>query len=611
MRLWGRARPGEKIQAAFNGQAAGAVADQQGRWLVELKAEPAGGPYALTIKGDNVVTLADVVVGEVWLASGQSNMELSVADSSDAAVEVARSGFPLIRHFKVPKALAYQPAADLGEESGWKVSGPKNTGSFSAAGYFFARKIHQETGVPVGILNASWGGSNLETWLSPEAFLADPELNTDPIPPDLASFQARNRARVKAMLAKWQPGSEPAGPDAVAAWKETELDDSSWPSLQAPQYWEEQGLEGFDGIVWYRRAVYLTKEQAGSEAVLQPGRIDDCDETYLNGARLGGECSWDKIRLYAVPRNLLKPGKNIVAIRVTDTGGGGGLHGDAEILKLQLGAASVSLAGEWKARVESFPDRKLPAPNDLPSLAFNGMLRPIADFPVRGALWYQGESNVERAAQYIRTFPLLIEDIRKQWKQPGMPFYFVQLASFQPPERNTLDGSAWAELREAQRLALKLPGTGMVVATDIGDANDIHPRNKQAVGLRLALHALKDQYEKKVAASGPLYKEMRVRGSEIEISFTETGGGLVAANRNDLRGFAVADESRKFMPARARIDGDKVIVSNPAVAGPKAVRYGWMDNPGENDLFDLEGLPASPFRTDDWPLRTAGVKYSY
>jgi sialate O-acetylesterase len=341
--------------------------------------------------------------------------------------------------------------------------------------------------------------------------------------------------------------------------------------------------------------------------------IDDCDETYVNGRRVGGLCGWDTPRRYALPAGLLKPGKNMLAVRVTDTGGGGGFHGERSAMRLQWGADSIALAGSWKARMEKLMDKGQPGPNDLPMLSFNAMVSPLTDFPIRGVIWYQGESNVPRAAQYVQTFPLLIADWRAQWQQLRLPFYFVQLASFLSLEKNTLAGSPWAELRDAQRQTAKLAGTGMVVATDVGNANDIHPRNKQAIGLRLALQALKGEYGKmNIVANGPIYRALRLHGSQLELSFSELGGGLVAAGSDGvLRGFTVADDGRQFQPAQARIQGNKVIVSHPDMSHPVAVRYGWVDNPEQSNLFNRNGLPASPFRTDDWPWLTDGVKYRY
>ncbi len=609
--VWGSARQGEEIEVELNRQSVRSSADAQGHWRAVLQAEAAGGPYTLVVKGDNTIVLKDVLVGDVWLASGQSNMEWSVGQSDNAPDEIAHSSFPLIRHLKVPNTVAFKQAVDIGA-SAWRVSSPANSGEFSAAGYFFARKLQQEMGVPIGIINASWGGTNIETWLSPGALASRPELAVAALPANAADYNARYRERMAAMATHWQ-GAGLAQAGSAIGWKDIGFDDSAWPSLQAPQYWEEQGLEDLDGVVWYRRAVELTAAQAASGASLNLGTIDDCDETYVNGQRVGGICGWDTPRRYPLPAGLLKPGKNILAVRVTDTGGGGGFYGAASAMLLQTGSDSIALAGRWKAQVESIMDKGQPLPNDLPTLAFNALISPLTDFPIRGVIWYQGESNVPRAKQYAQTFPLLISDWRQQWRQPRMPFYFVQLASFLPLENNSLVGSAWAELRDAQRQALELPGTGMVVATDVGDAHSIHPRNKQAIGLRLALQALKGEYERKnIVADGPIYRAMQVRGSQLELSFTGLGAGLMAGGSDAiLRGFAVADEARQFRPAQAQIQGDKVIVSHPDISHPTAVRYGWVDNPEQSNLFNRNGLPASPFRTDDWPWLTDGVKYRY
>ena len=635
--VWGQARAGEDVVVELNGQRAAVKADHDGRWRALLKAEPAGGPYQLRVKGDNTITLNDVLVGDVWLAGGQSNMEWSVAQAANATVEIAQSSFPLIRHIKVPRKLAFQPAADIAPTL-WRVASPAHSGEFSAIGYYFARKLYQETGVPIGILNASWGGSDAEVWLSPQALASRPELTLAPMPTDAAQYSAAYRSRLLAVVQRWQ-GALALEPGLANGWMNPDLDDSAWPGLQAPKLWEDQGLPDLDGVVWYRRELLLTPEQAASTAILHLGTIDDCDETFVNGQRVGGLCQWDGLRRYTLPAGLLRPGPNVLAVRVTDTGGGGGFYGAAKNMRLQTGVGDIELAGRWRARVESIQTKtELNGPNGLPTLAFNAMLAPLTDFPLRGVIWYQGESNVTRARQYAQTFPLLIQDWRQQWHQPELPFYFVQLASYLPLANNRLSGSDWAELRDAQRQTLKLPGTGMVVATDVGDANDIHPRNKQAVGLRLALHALKNQYgQRKLVANGPVYRSLRNRGAALELSFHELcgtdrsyakrtssvpnskrdvgclpGGGLVAAGSDGvLRGFTVADASQQFHVAQARIQGNKVIVWHPDVKHPTAVRYGWVDNPEQNNLVNRAGLPASPFRTDDWPWLTEKAKYTY
>ena len=380
----------------------------------------------------------------------------------------------------------------------------------------------------------------------------------------------------------------------------------------------QQGLAGFDGDVWFRRTVDLTEAQAAGGATLHLCMIDDCGEAFVNGARVGGVCGWNVLRHHAVPPGVLRAGRNQIAVRVTDTGGDDGFYGDPAALQLETPAGKLPLAGRWKARVASVLSKTEPTANDAPTLLFNGMVQPLLPMAVRGVLWYQGESNVPRAAGYAAAFQGLITDWRAQWGQPNMPIYFVQLASFLPLERNTLAGSAWAELRDAQRQALALPYTGMVVATDLGDEHDIHPKNKQAIGDRLARLALHGVHGKPVVASGPVWRAMRVRGRQIELTFSHqhTGlaargeHGLAAADGSPLSGFAIADASGRFVPALAQLQGGRVVVSSPAVAQPVAVRYGWVDNPSLANLVNAAGLPASPFRTDHWPGVTDGVGFA-
>jgi|CXWL01.1.fsa_nt_gi sialate O-acetylesterase len=618
IRLWGSARPGEAVRLEFRGQRAATTADAAGAWSVTLKPERAGGPHTLVVRADNELRVEDVLVGEVWVCAGQSNMEWSLAQSQDGAAEVARANLPWLRHIAVPKRLALQAQGDIAATP-WQVASPATAGAFSAVGVYFAERIHRELGVPVGLVNMAWGGTHLETWSRPAALATHPDfaelMRAQPATP--AEHRARRDTTLQAQMRAWQRDLPPAERDP-ARWMAPDYNDSAWSVLQAPQVWEEQGLAGFDGVVWYRRTLDLTAEQAAQAAAgatVHLGMIDDCDETWLNGQRLGGVCVWDQPRAYAVAPGLLKAGRNVIAVRVTDTGGAGGFHGAAAAMRLALGTSSLPLAGPWQARIEAPRMASDMGPNDLPGLIYNGMVAPVAGTAMRGVLWYQGESNVGRAAQYAQTFPLLIRDWRQRWGQGEFPFYYVQLASFLPLARNTLAGSDWAELREAQRLTLAVPRTGMAVATDIGDEHDIHPRNKRDVGERLALLALKNEHGRKGIASGPVVRSVAVQGHEVEISFAETGGGLAAygAAREPgaaLQGFAIADASQQFRPASARIVGDKVVVWRADTARPVAVRYGWVDNPAQSNLFNRAGLPASPFRTDDWPLQTRQIRYA-
>lgn len=603
--LWGWAEPGETLRVEFAGRRAHAVAGQDGRFRIALAALPAGGPHVLTLRGRGELTLRDLWLGDVWLASGQSNMEWSVRDAADAEREVASAHWPLLRERKVARRASLRPEADLAPAP-WQAATPAAVGGFSAVGYYFARELHRATGVPIGIVNASWGGTHIETWMSERAAGRDAELAPllRTMPRDDEAYRAVHRRRQWAIAESWQGSGEPEARPA-AAWADPALDDGGWRTLEVPRAWEQQGLPGFDGHVWYRRTLELTPEQAAGAAELHLGAVDDCDETWVNGRFLGGNCEWDQPRRYALAPGVLHPGRNVIAVRVSDQIGDGGFHGDPSRPRLLTAAGALSLAGPWSARIEAPIERSEPMANDLPTLAHNGMVQPLQGLGLRGVIWYQGESNVPRAARYAASFKALIADWRWQFGQPALPFYFVQLASFLPLADNTLAGSAWAELREAQAQALTLPHTGMAVAIDIGDADDIHPRNKQEVGRRLALLALRDSYgrpardarRQPLADRGPRLRQVVARGDRLELRF-DAPDGLAVRGGGPLLGFAVAEGEGPFHAAEARLDGRRVWLRSAAVARPTVARYAWADNAGQANLVGSGGLPAEPFRTD-------------
>ena len=611
--VWGWANANEKITVQFNHQTKSVTADNNGNWKINLDKENAGGPYQLIIKGNDTVTFNNVLVGEVWVCSGQSNMEMPIegwGKVNNYEQEIAAANYPEIRHIKIPNTVNTVPQKDItGGE--WKICSPATAGDFTAAGYFFARELYNQLHVPIGLINTSWGGTHIETWTSREAFESSdefknmieqmPQLNIDSL---TKAKKETSEKKIEALQ-----GSLPAQGEADS-WKNAELDDSKWPQMELPSLWEQKQLGDLDGVVWFRKTINVSAADAGKEAILELAMIDDNDVAYVNGAKVGATNSYNAQRKYIIPTGVLKEGKNVIAVRVEDTGGGGGIYGEASGMKLTIGDNVISLAGNWPFKVEQISgDASSVGPNSYPTLLFNAMVNPLIPYAIEGVIWYQGEANAGRAYQYRKAFPLMITDWRKHWNEGNFPFYFVQLASFNAANGNSKTGSTWAELREAQAMTLSLPNTGMAVTTDIGNSTDIHPKNKQDVGKRLASIALHNVYKKDIIYSGPMYKSMKTDGNEINIYFTNTGSGLMAKSR-DLKGFEIAGSDKQFYPATATIEGDHIVVSSNNVSNPVAVRFGWMDDAGEDNLFNKEGFPAPPFRTDSWKGITEENKFA-
>lgn len=611
--VWGWAKAKEKVTINFHDQTKTTVADKAGKWSVKLDSEKAGGPYTLIVSGKNSVTLTNILVGEVWICSGQSNMEWPVRMASNAAQEIAEANYPQIRHIKIPNVVASTPQADFASGD-WKVCSPETAGDFTAVGYFFAVKLAKELNVPVGLINTSWGGTHSETWTSREAFQNSDEFKSMIASVPVLNLDEINKKRTaeNALRLEALQGKVTVTQQEVERWKSPDDDDAAWPVMQIPALWEESVFPGLDGIVWLRKTFSVSPADAGRAAELYLGMIDDSDETYVNGVKVGGlTAQYNTPRVYTIREGLLKAGRNVISVRVTDTGGGGGIYGPADQVKITIGDRTESLAGTWKLRVENMTSTGSIGPNDYPTLLFNAMLNPLIPFTIQGAIWYQGESNAGRAFQYRKAFPLMITDWRKHWGQGDFPFYFVQLSSFNDRNGNSNAGSAWAELREAQAMTLKLPNTGMAVTTDVGEANDIHPRNKKDVGYRLAAIALTDTYRQNLQSRGPAFDALTIRGAEAFVSFKHIGSGLVTPDKYGyLRGFELAGDDRKFYPAQAFIQEGQVIVRSAAVTKPVAVRYNWMDVALEGNLFNREGFPAEPFRTDNWKGVTEEAKFS-
>jgi sialate O-acetylesterase len=601
--VWGWAAPKEKVTVRFHNQTKQAIADKDGKWKSVLDAETAGGPYELNIKGKSTsVVFKNVLVGEVWICSGQSNMEwpLSATDNSEAAIAAASN--TMIRHIKIPNAISSKPADDINVGE-WEVCSPQTVGDFTAVGYYFAAKISKELNVPVGLINTSWGGTHSETWTSREGFESSDEFKS--MIASMAQLDVEKIAKEKAEILSAKitslQGHYPATQQEIALWSSAGIDDKGWPTMNVPGAWERQAWPDLDGTVWFRRSFDLPSSDAGKAATLWVSEVDDSDETYINGVKVGAtQNSWNKLREYAVRDGLLKEGENTIAVKVVDTGGDGGIHGDASMLHLLVGSHNVPLEGTWHYQVESAAGASSVGPNDYPTLLYNAMINPLVPYTIEGALWYQGEANAGRAYQYRTAFPLMITDWRKHWGQGDFPFYFVQLASFGADEGNSEKGSSWAELREAQAFTRKLPNTGMAVTTDIGNHDDIHPRNKLDVGLRLAAIALANTYGQNIVCNGPRGEKMTREQGKTYVDFHNIGGGLVAKDKYGyIRGFEVAGRDGKFFPAQAFIDGNRIVLKCEQVREPVIVHYGWADDAGECNLYNKEGFPAEPFRIGD------------
>lgn len=610
LNVWGQATPGQTLSIDLGGRRGTARVGADGRWRVQLAALPAGGPHRLRVKGDQTVELRDVLIGDVWLLGGQSNMEWVLAQTDTGPQEVASPQNAQLRHLRVPHRASVRPEAEIAPAP-WVVAEPGKVGEFSAIGYHFARQMQAVQGVPIGLINTAWGGSMLETWVRRDAALQDPDLApaVRALPADNAAFSAALHQQVQDRVAAWQPGLPLQGVDA-SGWSAAKDIDANWPTLHAPHEWEGQGLANLDGVVWMRKRVQLSAAQAAGAAELHLAQVDDCDETWVNGQRVGGQCGYQQDRRYALPAGLLRAGTNWVVVRVTDTGGGGGFHGDAAAMRLDTAAGAVALAGVWRARVEQITAARGPAANDAPALGHNGLIAPLHGLSVRGVLWYQGEENSGRAAAYAEGFKRLIQDWRGQFGDRGLPFFFVQLAAWRPLADNRPGAGDWAELRESQAAALTLPHTGMATAIDVGDATDIHPRDKRTLGQRLAALALHELGLRAAPAGGPRLLGHDARGGEFHLRFGATAGGLRTARTGEpLRGFYLAGADRRWVPAQGRFDGDRIVLHSPAVQAPVAARYAWVNNSSEANIVGGDGLPLPPLRTDDWPLESAGRRY--
>jgi len=615
--VWGTADPGGQIVVQFDKQIQKTRVSHQGTWRVDLVPLTAGGPYEMKIMGQDTIAFKNVMVGEVWLCSGQSNMEMPLAGwgkVNNFEQEIAAANHPDIRLMQIEHTMAFTPKTDV-RAVGWNECSPATVEDFSATAYFFGRELYKDLHIPIGLLHSSWGGTVVEAWTSAASLEQNPDFAQVVQAIQKGKFSENNLLNIyRKKVEKWGKTAK----HSIAAaggynhgWEKPGYDAKTWSKMELPTLWETAGLD-VDGVVWFRKEIDIPDSWKGQDLTLSLGPINDFDVTWFNGTQVGSIGHPLIPRIYHVPGALAKPGRNVIAVQVLDIGNKGGLYGEPKQLYVSAAKDKISLVGTWRYKTDPLPLdlKKLPHLPDIPNVAnrptvlFNGMISPLLPYGIRGAIWYQGEANADRAFQYRTLFKTLIQDWRSHWHEGDFPFLFVQLANFMQRKSQPAE-DAWAELREAQLMALSLPNTGMAVAIDIGNAKDIHPKNKQEIGRRLTLNARRMVYGEDVVNSGPAYKSMKIESGRVHLSFDYVDGGLVTKNSGALTapefdsGFAIAGADRKFRWARVKIDGKTVVVWHPDIKNPVAVRYAWASNPVAT-LYNKAGLPASPFRTDVW-----------
>ncbi|WP_205510552.1 sialate O-acetylesterase [Longitalea arenae] len=602
--IWGWASVGEKVNIRFNNKNYGTITGADSSWSVVLPAQKAGGPYEMEISGSNRILIKNILIGDVWVCSGQSNMELPMERVKEKyAAVIAQATNPAIRQFNVATTYDFQKARKDYESGSWQAADPQSVLQFTAVGYFFAKALYEKYQVPIGLIKASVGGSPAEAWLTENALKAFPRhLET------LANFKRPSfidsiRNRDKQIRDNWyqQIWAGDKGLHDTRPWYDPAANTSNWKTMPVPGFWDDHGLKGVNGVVWFKKEIEVPASMTAKPAKLLLGRIVDQDSVFVNG-RFAGTIGYQyPPRRYELPAGLLQPGKNTIVVRVINNAGRGGFIPDKPY-KLTAGGDTVSLIGDWQFALGT---TAAPLPSATffqyqPTGLFKAMVSPMLNYRIKGVIWYQGESNAGRPVEYRSLFPAVINTWRQEWKQGNFPFLFVQLANYMEPKDEPGE-SSWALTREAQLKTLALPNTGMAVITDAGEWNDIHPLNKEDVGKRLALWAQKQAYgDKKVVYSGPLYESMKIAGNKVILHFTSTGSGLMAKGGKPLKYFAIAGADKKFVWANAAIEGNRVVVWSDQVPAPVAVRYAWADNPEGANLYNKEGLPASPFRTDTW-----------
>lgn len=595
--VWGESAPNSTVTIDFAGFVSTAKADALGKWMIKMPSLDYGGPFTMKVYSTDTIVFHNVMVGEVWLASGQSNMEYQVRNGAGSNTKeiIDNADFPEIRYFNVPRETSVVPLQNTSAAS-WQAITPESVKESSAVAYFFARALHQDKNIAVGIINSSWGATNVEAWISTDMLKTHPDFVNE------VKAQDKNPENWKSFVEQsWRNN---ASRDSIAEASENgvtmgvhtlKYQPTDWKHVDYPVSFGKAGISGLWGVVWFRKNFELNKSNIAKENTLSIYIRARKAVLYVNGTEVATKENIDGQLEIEVPREVLQKGDNVLAIRLYCHWGSGLIGKDESEASLNK---TVSLAGDWL--FNSTIETQLPQWQDYYthlSVQYNGRIAPIIPYGIKGVIWYQGEANVGRAQQYQSLLPLLINDWRVRWQEGYFPFLFVQLANYGQKQTAPLE-SSWAELRDAQTKTLEYPKTGMACIIDIGEASDIHPKNKLDVGKRLYLAARKVAYGEDIVSSGPTFKSMEVEGNKVKIHFSSTGKGLEFKNENLPSGFAISGEDHTFVWAKAKIiDNETVVVWAPEIAHPVAVRYAWGDNPDAN-LYNKEGLPAVPFRTE-------------
>ena len=597
LKIWGWASAGENVSVFFREKKYAAKADEQGNWMILLPAQKQGGPYDLRVKASNEIVIKNILIGDVWLCSGQSNMELTMERLKyKYADEIKNGDNSEIRQFTVPDIYDFKKPQDDINSGQWIMSGGKDIYSFSGVAWFFAKKLYSRYKVPIGLINSALGGSPAEAWISEEAIKKFPAYYTEAQKfRDDALIDSIEKAD-RSINSNWYNLMNQTDEGLKNKWVDPGFDDTGWEQFTIPGYWPGTGTGFLNGAVWFRKKIEVPASLIGKSAKLELGRIVDADSVFINGKFVGTTSYQYPPRRYELLSDILKEGMNTIVIRVISNSGNGGFV-PGKRYELTTATDTVDLKGEWNYKTGSVM-KPLPAQTFIrwkPVGLYNAMIAPLTNYSIKGVIWYQGEANASHPGDYKKLMQSLINDWRKKWKQGDFPFVYVQLANFMEAKLSPAE-SNWAELRQQQLNLLAVHNTAMAVAIDIGEWNDIHPENKKDAGIRLAVQAERIAYgDLKIISSGPLYQSVKIEGNKVIVSFSDTGKGLIAKKGKDLKQFAIAGKDGKYEWAKAIIKGNKVIVWNDNIPNPVSVRYAWADNPEGANLYNREGLPASPF----------------